>query len=88
MILLGDTSELSFEPAIEGRFDRSSCDVPSRVTKNVLAPILPVTVLSAEAQTVQGRRPNGPRLGTEARVFIDELDGPRLMAGWSARAQR
>jgi hypothetical protein len=33
MILLGETSELSLEPAIEGRFDRSICDFPSGVTK-------------------------------------------------------
>jgi hypothetical protein len=33
MMLLGETSELSFEPAIEGRYDRSSCDVPSGVAK-------------------------------------------------------
>jgi hypothetical protein len=33
MILLVETSELSFEPAIEGRFDRSRCVVPSGVAK-------------------------------------------------------
>jgi hypothetical protein len=33
MILLGETSELSLEPAIEGRFDRSICIVPSGVAK-------------------------------------------------------
>jgi hypothetical protein len=33
MILLVETSELSFEPAIEGRFDRSICVVPSGVVK-------------------------------------------------------
>jgi hypothetical protein len=33
MILLVETSELSFEPAIEGRFDRSICIVPSGVAK-------------------------------------------------------
>jgi hypothetical protein len=33
MILLVETSELSFEPAIEGRFDRSICVVPSGVAK-------------------------------------------------------
>jgi hypothetical protein len=30
MILLGETSELSLEPAIEGRFDESICVVPQR----------------------------------------------------------
>jgi hypothetical protein len=33
MILLVETSELSFEPAIEGRFDASIFDVPSGVAK-------------------------------------------------------
>jgi hypothetical protein len=33
MILLVETSELSFEPAIEDRLDRSICVVPSGVTK-------------------------------------------------------
>jgi hypothetical protein len=33
MILLGETSELSLEPAIEGRSDGSICVVPSGVTK-------------------------------------------------------
>jgi hypothetical protein len=33
MILLVKTSELSFEPAIEGQFDRSICVVPSGVAK-------------------------------------------------------
>jgi hypothetical protein len=33
MMLLGETLELSFELATEGRFDRYSCDVPSEVAK-------------------------------------------------------
>jgi hypothetical protein len=33
MMLLGETSELSLEPAIEGRFDRSKYVVPSAVAK-------------------------------------------------------
>jgi hypothetical protein len=33
MILLGDTLELSLEPAIEGRSDRSICVVPNGVAK-------------------------------------------------------
>jgi hypothetical protein len=42
MILLVETSELPFEPAIEGRSDRSAHEVPSGVLeslKSVLAPI-------------------------------------------------
>jgi hypothetical protein len=33
MMLLGETPELYFEPAIEGRSDRSSRDIPSGVAK-------------------------------------------------------
>jgi hypothetical protein len=33
MILLGETSELSLELAIEGRSDRSTCVIPNGVTK-------------------------------------------------------
>jgi hypothetical protein len=33
MILLVEMSELSFEPAIEGRSDRSLCEFPVGVTK-------------------------------------------------------
>jgi hypothetical protein len=33
MILLVETSEISFEPSIEGRFDRSICVFPSGVAK-------------------------------------------------------
>jgi hypothetical protein len=33
MMLLGEISELSLEPAIEGRFDELRCVVPSGVTK-------------------------------------------------------
>jgi hypothetical protein len=40
MILLVETSELSFEPAIEGRFDRSICVVPSGVTKKYVGTFL------------------------------------------------
>jgi hypothetical protein len=39
-----------------------------------------------EAQIVRGRGPDDPRLGVEARVFVDEPDGPHMMVGWSARA--
>jgi hypothetical protein len=38
IMLLGETSELSLEPAIEGRFDRSRCVVPSGVAKSMLVP--------------------------------------------------
>jgi hypothetical protein len=45
MILLGETSELSLEPAIEGRSDGSICVIPSGVAKSVLVPFwAPITV--------------------------------------------
>jgi hypothetical protein len=68
MILLVETSELSFEPAIEGRFDRSICVVPSGVAKKY------VDVFS-ERQTLNKNR--GGALCTGA-------DGPRAGAGRSA----
>jgi hypothetical protein len=38
MILLRETSELSLEPAIEGRSDKFICVLPNGVTKSVLVP--------------------------------------------------
>jgi hypothetical protein len=45
MILLVETSELSLESAIEGRFDRSICVVPSGVAKKYVDALLeaPIT---------------------------------------------
>ena len=68
MILLVETSELSFEPAIEGRFDRSICVVPSGVAKKYVD-------ASLECQTLNKNR--GGALCTGA-------DGPRAGAGRSA----
>jgi hypothetical protein len=61
-MLLGETSELSLEPAIEGRFDGSRYVFPSGVAKNYVdtffgAPITqhePAAVLSGQARTVRG----------------------------------
>jgi hypothetical protein len=68
MILLVETSDLSFEPAIEGRFDRSICVVPSGVAKKYVDAFL-------ERQTLNKNR--GGALCTGA-------DGPRAGAGRSA----
>jgi hypothetical protein len=64
MMLLGETSELSLEPAIEGRFDRSRCTVPSGVAKKYVDAFL-------ERQTPNKNRggalctgADGPRAGT------------------------
>jgi hypothetical protein len=65
MILLVETSELSFEPAIEGRFDASIFAVPSGVAKKYVDDFL-------KRQTLNKNR--GGALCTEA-------DGPRAGAG-------
>jgi hypothetical protein len=72
MILLVETSELSFEPAIEGRFDRSICVVPSGVAKKYVAAF-------SERQTLNKNR--GGALWSGA-------DGPRHRAGRSATWRR
>ena len=68
MILLVETSELSFEPAIEGRFDEPRCVVPSGVAKKYVDAFL-------ERQTLNKNR--GGALWSGA-------DGPRHRAGRSA----
>jgi hypothetical protein len=69
-MLLGETSELSLEPAIEGRFDGSRCVVPNRVAKSMLIPFSganhstrTMAVLSAQGQTVRGQGADGPLPG-------------------------
>jgi hypothetical protein len=78
MMLLGEISELSLEPAIEGRFDASIFVVPSGVAKKYVdifleAPITskePAAVLSGQARTVRGTGPDGPRPGARRRYFL------------------
>jgi hypothetical protein len=61
MILLVETLELSFEPAIEGRFDRSRCVVPSGIAKKYVDAF-------SERQTLNKNRGGALWSGT---------DGPR-----------
>jgi hypothetical protein len=68
MMLLGETSELSLEPTIEGRFDRSKYVFPSGVAKKYVDAFL-------ERQTLNKNR--GGALCTGA-------DGPCAEAGRSA----
>jgi hypothetical protein len=68
MMLLGETSELSLEPTIEGRFDRSKNVFPNGVTKKYVDAFL-------ERQTLNKNR--GGALCTGA-------DGSRARAGRSA----
>jgi hypothetical protein len=72
MMLLGETSELSLEPAIEGRFDRSKYVFPSGVAKKYVDAFL-------ERQT-----PNKNHGG----ALWSGADGPRPGAGWSATWRR
>jgi hypothetical protein len=72
MILLVETSDLSFELAIEGRFDRSICVLPSRVAKKYVDAFL-------ERQTLNKNR--GGALWSGA-------DGPWPGAGRSATWRR
>jgi hypothetical protein len=60
MMLLGETSELSLEPAIEGRFNRSKYVFPAESPKSMLTPFRSakqstriVAVLSGQARTVR-----------------------------------
>jgi hypothetical protein len=96
MMLLGETSEPSFELTIKGRSDRSSCDVPSRVAKKCVGVDLGANHCDeyrrwcslrqrgwsmAEGQTVHDL---APRLG----FLLDELNGLGLVVGRSMHAQR
>jgi hypothetical protein len=72
MMLLGEISELSLEPVIEGRFDESIFVVPSGVAKKYVDAFL-------EHQTLNKNRGGALWSGT---------DGPRLGVGWSATWRR
>jgi hypothetical protein len=103
MMLLGETSELSLEPAIEGRFDRSKYVVPSGVAKKYVDAFL-------ERQThnknrggalwsgADGPRPGAGRSATWRRARVLCLttgrsepwgpDGPRVRRGDGSRRRR
>jgi hypothetical protein len=78
MMLLGEISELSLEPAIEGRFDASIFVVPSGVAKKYIDTFLeasitskePAAVLSGQARMVRGTGPDGPRPGVRQRCSL------------------
>src|SRR5688572_31106983 len=79
IMLLGETSELSLEPPIEGRFDVSRRVFPSGVAKSMLTPFSganhstrTVAVLFAQGRTVCA-------LG---------LDGSRVRRGGGSRRRR
>jgi hypothetical protein len=78
MMLLGEISELSLEPAIEDRFDDSVFVVPSGVAKKYVDTFLealitskePAAVLSGQARTVRGTGPDGPRPGVRRQCSL------------------
>jgi hypothetical protein len=72
MILLVETSELPFEPAIEGRSDRSARKVPSGVTKKCVG---------ADPGDNHCDKTGGSALCGGA-------DGPRPRTGWSTTWRR
>jgi hypothetical protein len=95
MILLGETSELSLEPAIEGRSDGSICVVPIKVAKKCVG-----ADPGANHCAENRRRCSLHRLGRSVArgrmvhdlaqgsgSLPDKLDGPLLEVGRSARAQ-
>jgi hypothetical protein len=87
MILLVVTSELSFEPAIEGRSDRSVCDVSSGVAKKCVgADRAPITTLRTDGGALCGGA-DGPRPGAGPRFLPDRPDGPRVCRGGGVRRQ-
>jgi hypothetical protein len=89
MLLLGETSELSFELAIEGRSDRSSRDVTSGVAKNCVGSDLGTKY---RRQCSLRRRGRSATEGRTVSELVQELgflqNGPCLVAGRSARVQR
>jgi hypothetical protein len=92
MILLVETSELSFEPAIESRFDRSICVFPSGVAKKYVDAFLKHQTLNKNRGGALCTGADGPRAGAgrsaawyEARgTLCTGVDSPRAGAGWSA----
>jgi hypothetical protein len=76
MILLVETSELSFEPAIEDRFDRSICVFPSGVAKKYVDTFLMRQTLNKNQRRCSLHRRGRSAARGRARV-------PCLMAGRS-----
>lgn len=95
MILLVETSELPFEPAIESRSDRSAHEVPSGVAKKCVGADPDDNHCDENRRRCSLRRRG--RSAAKSRTvrdlaqgqgFLpDEPDSPCLVAGWSAPAQ-
>jgi hypothetical protein len=77
MILLVETSELSFEPAIEGRFDRSICVVPSGVAKKYVDAFLEApNTQENQRRCSLVRRGRSAAQGRTVRDLMQELGFP------------
>jgi hypothetical protein len=78
MILLVETSELSFEPAIEGRFDASIFAFPSGVAKKYVRAFLERQTLNKNCGSALCTGADGPRPGARRRgALCTGADGPR-----------
>jgi hypothetical protein len=89
MILLVETSELSFEPAIESRFDRSICVVPSGVAKEYVDAFLERQTLNKNRGGALCTGADGPRAGVGRSVAWCEARRCSLhRGGRSARRVR
>ena len=77
MMLLGEISELSLEPAIEGRFDESIFVVPSGVAKKYVDTFLeaPITQKNQRRCSLV-RRGQSAAQGRTVRDLVQELGFP------------
>jgi hypothetical protein len=85
-MLLGETSELSLEPTIEGGFDGSRCVVPSGVAKKYVDTFLGRQSLNTNQRRCSLRRGGRSTAWREARVSSVTVralgpDGPRVRRG-------
>jgi hypothetical protein len=88
MMLLGETSELSLEPAIEGRFDRPKYVVPSGVAKKYVDAFSGAKYSIRTGGGAHCAGADGPRLGVRLGFLPDGrtvralgTDGPRVRRG-------
>jgi hypothetical protein len=103
MILLGETSELSLEPTIEGRFDRSIYDFPSGVAKKCVGADPGTNHCienrwrcslhrrgrsAARGRTVHDLVQGWRSYLTSRTVHVCRSDGPRVRRGGGVHLQR
>jgi heme-degrading monooxygenase HmoA len=76
--LLVETSELSFEPAIESRFDRSICVVPSGVAKKYVDAFL-------ERQTLNKNRGRASHQAADRPAPVQRAPPRFLLSVWRSK---